>query len=259
MWAPTKVPAHHEAPAIRLACRCDSKLTEHHKPLKKKEQEMEAPRCPGCTSQHHEQCCSSAFPSFLARPDEMPSIFPAALFLLSAEENAIGPKRCWLPQALAALWANGQSLRGQHVPECTEPRPESLATGPSSGRVKQRRKSSALTLTSCFGASGHLWSSGRLSDVLVCPEGRGGNKAGVGAAPPASAAATPRCSLPAGSWQGSEHCFQPAREPELKMARARWISDKHKICLLPACWVWGVRGETGWNWLGFKAAEESQG
>lgn len=33
----------HEALAIRLACRCDSKLTEHHKPLKKKEQEMEAP------------------------------------------------------------------------------------------------------------------------------------------------------------------------------------------------------------------------
>lgn len=98
---------------------------------------------------------SPALPSFLAQFNEVPPIFPSALLLLFAEENTTGPKSCRLPQALAALVANRQILHVRHVPKCTEPHPESPATGPSSGRVKQKRKSSALTLSSCFSASSH--------------------------------------------------------------------------------------------------------
>lgn len=58
--------------------------------------------------------------------------------MLSAEQNTTGPKRCQLPGALAALLSNRQILHVQHVPECAEPRPESLATGPSSGSEAEK-------------------------------------------------------------------------------------------------------------------------
>lgn len=130
-----------------------SPLTEHRKTLKKKGWEQEDGGAslshihtrllaPGTQNQRH----SSALPSFLAQPNEMPSIFPSALFLLFAEENTTGPKRCRLPQALAALLANRQILHVQCVPECTELRPEGLATGPSSGRVKAEKKIISLGL-----------------------------------------------------------------------------------------------------------------
>lgn len=76
---------------------------------------------------------SSALPSSLAQSNEIPSIFPSALFVLFAEENTTGPKRCQLPEAPAALLSSRQILHVQHVPKCTEPCLESLATGPGSG------------------------------------------------------------------------------------------------------------------------------
>lgn len=156
-----------KALAICLFCRSGSKLTELHQTLKKssRSQKMEHP------SATDPSLSSPVFPSFLAQPSKLPSIFPSALFLLSAQQNAIGPKHCWLPLMLAALLVIGKSFMSSMSLNALN-RGQSLATGPSTGRAKQKRRSLALTLTSCFSASSHQWSPRRLSDVQMGSEGR---------------------------------------------------------------------------------------
>lgn len=114
-------------------------------------------------------------------------------------------------------------------------RGQSLATDPSTGRAKQKRRLLALTLTSCFSALSHQWSSRRLQMCrwVQREEGR------VRAAP-------------------LQAMLFPASNPGLEMERMRQILEGSKISLLSAYRVWGVKDETGWNWFWFKAAEESQ-
>lgn len=151
---------------------------------------------------------SPVFPSFLAQPSKLPSIFPSALFLLSAQQNAIGPKHCWLPLMLAALLVIGKSFMSSMSLNALN-RGQSLATGPSTGRAKQKRRSLALTLTSCFSAS-----SGHRGDFQMCrwvqrEEGR------VRAVP-------------------LQAVLFPASNPGLEMERMRQILEGSKISLLSA-------------------------
>lgn len=114
-----------EALAIRLACRCDSKLTEHHKPLKKKEQEMEAPRCHGSTSQHR-GCRSSvaAWPFHLSwlgltrcpPYSQLPS-FCSLLRKTQLAQSAAGCRRRWqLSEQMGKAFVASMSLNAlNHV------------------------------------------------------------------------------------------------------------------------------------------------
>lgn len=129
--------------------------------------------------------------------------------MLFAEQHTTGPKRCRLPEALAALLSNRQILHVQHVPECTEPRPESLATGPGSGSEAEKiiigldskllfqRFKSLVVSKETFGCAG------------VLERKKLERKAGVRAVPPAiprvSQGAHPGSGLPTGLFDGWSH------------------------------------------------------
>lgn len=83
-----------------------------------------------------------------------------------------------MPAALgapAALSSNRQILHVQHVPECAEPRPESLATGPSSGSEAEKTiiGLDSKLLFQCFES---LVVSKETFDVLVWSDGKSWNE-----------------------------------------------------------------------------------
>lgn len=153
------------------------------------------------------------------------SHLPSVLF---AEENTTGPKRCQLPEALAALLSSRQILHVQHVPKCTEPCPESLATGPGSGSEAEETiiGLNSKLLFQCFQSLVVSKETSGCAGVLKWKklEWKAGARAVLS---PGWA----RDALPAvGSQQGSlmaghTRSFKSTSKPKWEMERTRWIVD----------------------------------
>lgn len=174
---------------------------------------------------------SSALPSSLAQSNEIPSIFPSALFVLFSEQSTTGLKRCQLPEAPAALLSNRQILHVQHIPECAEPRPETPATGPSSGSEAEEIiiGLDCKLLFQCFES---LVVSKETFGVLTRKklEWKG---LCLLLSPGWARALSPAARSQQGSLMaGHTRYFKSTSKPKWEMERTRWIVDESEISLL---------------------------